>query len=111
MRLALARRRPVPERLREEFFFHLHARAERAYAPTPYPKDVLVFYGAGLYEDPELGWGGLAEAGIKAFEVPGDHNNNRDAMREPGVQFVAERIEDYLHGIALDPQAEARSAA
>ncbi len=59
VKLAMARGRPIPERLREEFFFDLHARAERAYEPTPYPRDLLVFYGEGLYEDPELGWGGV----------------------------------------------------
>jgi amino acid adenylation domain-containing protein len=108
LKLALARGRPIPERQREEFFFDLHARAERMYEPSPYPKDLLVFYGQGLYEDPELGWGPLAQGGVRTYAVPGEQNNNRDVMKEPGVQFVAEEIERYLLGAA---QAEAASAA
>ncbi|MHB8243494.1 MAG: non-ribosomal peptide synthetase [Solirubrobacteraceae bacterium] len=108
LKLALARGRPIPERQREEFFFDLHARAERMYEPTPYPKDLLVFYGQGLYEDPELGWGPMAEGGVQTYAVPGEQNNNRDVMKEPGVQFVAEEIERYLQGVA---HAEAASAA
>jgi amino acid adenylation domain-containing protein len=108
LKLALARGRPIPERQREEFFFDLHARAERMYEPAPYAKDLLVFYGQGLYEDPELGWGPLAEGGVRTHAVPGEQNNNRDVMKEPGVQFVAEEIEQYLQGLA---QAEAASAA
>jgi amino acid adenylation domain-containing protein len=95
-RLALARRQPIPERVREEFFFGLHARAERAYEASVYPGEVLVFSGAGLYEDPELGWGPFAGGGVRAFAVPGEHTNNRQAMHEPAVGFVAEQIEAYL---------------
>jgi len=111
VKFALARSRPIPERLREEFFFGLHARAERAYEPTPYARDLMVFYGAGLYEDPELGWGGLAEGGIEALAVPGEHANNRDVMREPNVKFVAERIEQHLRRSVPDAHSEATSAA
>jgi aspartate racemase len=95
-KLALALGRPLPERLREEYFLKLHARAEREYEPRPYPGELVVFYGKGLYEDPELGWGGLAEAGILTFGVPGDHDNNRQAMMEPYVGFVSDRLAEYL---------------
>ena len=44
--------------------------AERAYEPQPYPGDIVVFYGEGLYEDPELGWGGLAARRRPAYAVP-----------------------------------------
>ncbi len=110
VKLAMARGRPIPERLREEFFFDLHARAERAYEPTPYPRELLVFYGEGLYEDPELGWGAFATGGVRTFAVPGEHNNNREAMKEPAVQYVAEWIEDYLGDLEATPRAEAASA-
>jgi amino acid adenylation domain-containing protein len=96
LRRAMARGRPVPERLREEFFLRLHSRAERAYEPVPYARDLLMFYGAGLYEDPELGWTGLAQEGIQSFAVPGEHDENRDAMKEPNVGFIAEKLEEYL---------------
>jgi amino acid adenylation domain-containing protein len=111
VKLALVLGRPIPERLRERFFLQLHGKAERAYEPAAYSKDLLVFYGAGLYEDPELGWGGLADGGIRALAVPGEHAGNRDAMREPAVRFIAGRIEEYLHDSAPDPDAEPASAA
>jgi hypothetical protein len=95
-RVALALGRPLPERLREEYFLNLHAKAERAYEPRRYPGDLLIFHGEGLYEDPELGWGELAAGEIQAFAVPGDHDNNRQAMMEPYVEFVSERLREYL---------------
>jgi hypothetical protein len=64
----------------------------------PYAGDLLVFYGEDLYEDPELGWGELARGGIATYAVPGHHDNNRDAMREPHVAYVAERLRAYLDG-------------
>jgi amino acid adenylation domain-containing protein len=95
-RLALALGRPLPEQQREEYFFELHARAERAYEPVPYEGEILVFYGEGLYEDPALGWDGLAAGGIRSFGVPGFHDNNRQAMMEPAVSFVSDRLVEYL---------------
>jgi amino acid adenylation domain-containing protein len=100
VRLALARSRPIPERMREQYFFGLHARAERAYEPAPYPGDLLVFYGTGLYEDPSLGWADLALGGVRTLAVPGRHRTNRDAMLEPAVEFVGEQIEAYLGEVA-----------
>jgi amino acid adenylation domain-containing protein len=97
-RIALALGRPVPENRREEFFMELHAKAERRYGATPYAGDLMVFYGEGLYEDPSLGWDGLGAAGVRTYAVPGQHENNRQAMMEPTVGFVAERIEEYLRG-------------
>jgi amino acid adenylation domain-containing protein len=94
--LALALGRPVPERFREHHFFELHAKAERAYEPSIYDGEALVFYGEGLYEDPLLGWEGLAAAGIRSYAVPGEHDNNRQAMMEPGVEFVGEQLREYL---------------
>jgi amino acid adenylation domain-containing protein len=95
-RIALALRRPLPEQAREAYFLRLHAKAEQAYEPQPYNGDLLVFYGEDLYEDPELGWGGLASGGIRAYAVPGRHDNNRRAMMEPYVAFVSERLQAHL---------------
>jgi hypothetical protein len=99
---ALSRGRPLPERVREQFFLNLHFKAERAYEPTPYEGDLLVFYGDGLYDDPELGWGGLANAGIATWAVPGKHTGNRDAMAEPSVAFISDRLPEYLEQTAAD---------
>ena len=93
---ALMLGRPVPERDREQFFFDLHAKAERAYAPVPYPGEILVFYGDGLYEEPALGWADLASGGIQTFAAPGEHTNNRQVMHEPAASFVAQRLRDHL---------------
>ncbi len=94
-RVLLALGRPVPEQLREAFFFDLHADAERAYTPRPYDGELVVFYGSGLYEDPSLGWDGLA-ARVQTLEVPGEHTGNRQAMKEPAVGFVSARLREYL---------------
>ena len=99
-RLAMALGRPLPERMREQYFLRLHQVAERAYDPQTYPGELLIFHGEGLYEDPELGWGGLAAGGIRAFAVPGDHDNNRQAMMEPFVGFVSDRTSEYLRDAA-----------
>jgi amino acid adenylation domain-containing protein len=93
-RLLLALGRPVPERDREEFFFDLHGDAEKRYVPTPYPGELLVFYGEGLYEEPTLGWESLGT--VLSHAVPGEHTNNRNLMHEPAVDFVAERLREYL---------------
>jgi amino acid adenylation domain-containing protein len=111
VKAALARSRPIPEHTREQYFFGLHARAERSYESKPYPGDLLVFYGEGLYEDPTLGWKDLAGGGVHAKAVPGEHANNRDVMREPAVQFVADELERYLHGALADGQLEAARGA
>ena len=95
-RVALALGRPLPEAVREEYFLRLHAKAERAYEPQPYQGDLLVFYGEDLYEDAELGWGGLATGEIRAYAVPGNHDNNRQAMAEPYVAFISERLQAHL---------------
>ncbi len=95
-RLQLAFGRPLPEWLREQFFLELHQKAERAYTPRPYDGEIITFYGQGLYEDPALGWRELAMGGITSFGVPGEHDNNRQAMMEPAVEFVAERMSDRI---------------
>jgi thioesterase domain-containing protein len=111
-RLSFALGRPLPEWLRESYFLRLHAFAERAYEATPYDGEIILFSGAGLYEDPELGWSGLAERGIRVFSVPGDHRDNREMMREQHVKFVADRLTAYLDGSldGVDPAAAVEAA-
>ncbi len=87
--------RPVPEPFREQFFFELHEQAQRAYEPSPYAGKLLVFYGEGLYEDPELGWGGLASE-IETVAVSGADSDNREMMAEPAVATVSDALEEYL---------------
>jgi thioesterase domain-containing protein len=87
--------KPLSEQMREQYFIEMHLVAERAYDPKRYPGELLVFYSESLYEDPTLGWDGFARE-IQTFAVPGEHDNNRQAMFEPAVAFVAERLRDAL---------------
>ena len=96
-RMLLAVGRAVPERDREEFFLGLHRNAEKRYASTKYPGEILVFYGDGLYEEPTLGWGSLGR--VTSYAAPGEHGHNRQLMHEPAVSFVAKRLHDYLAGL------------
>ncbi len=96
VRVALANDRPIPEEARERFFLGLHGRAERAYQEGVYPGEIVMLYGEGLYEDPELGWGPFASGGILSYPVPGDHLDNRPLMAEPHVLVVRDRLQEYL---------------
>ena len=86
---------PLPEEVREIYFLEIAARAEYAYEPARYPGPIIVFYGEGLYDDPDLGWIDLASS-IETVAVPGDHSGNRDMMAEPPVTVVAERMHEAL---------------
>lgn len=87
---------PVPEFMRDEFFLHVNAIADRVYEPSFYPGEIVMFHGEGLYDDPTIGWTPFAER-VVTFEVPGIHTRgNRESMAEPKVAFVAERMEAYL---------------
>jgi amino acid adenylation domain-containing protein len=103
VRLALAMGRPIPEEARERFFLGLHGRAERAYEPGHYPGRLLVLYGEGLYEDPELGWEPFA-AGVESHAVPGDHMDNRQLLAEPHVLVVRDRLREHLGAPAVSHQ-------
>jgi len=95
VRIALALGRPIPESLREHYFLVLHMRAERAYQAGRFGGEMVTFYGQDLYEDPAIGWSPHARS-IRSFAVPGEHKGNRDAMREPAVEFVARDLSAYL---------------
>jgi hypothetical protein len=102
VRVSLARGRPLPELLREKYFLRIASVAERAYEPQPIPLELLVLYGERLYEDPALGWADLALGGVKTFAVPGPHTSNRQVMRPPHVEFVRDRLLEYLDEPSTD---------
>jgi amino acid adenylation domain-containing protein len=112
--MALALRRPVPEAERDWFFLNLGNEAERLYNPKPYPGSIVMFRGAGLYREPTLGWGDLTQRGIESYEVPGMHTDNRQAMAEPHVAFVSERLQIHLdharRTAAPEPESPAAAA-
>jgi amino acid adenylation domain-containing protein len=86
---------PLPERMRESHFLNICAQAEREYEPDFYSGQIFMFYGEGLYDDPTLGWEGLAES-ITSFAVPGQHEDNREAMHDPYVGFIGDRLREIL---------------
>jgi aspartate racemase len=88
--------RPLSERLRGRYFLRIAAAAERAYEPSVYPGEILLFHGDGLYDDPELGWTGLASRGIRSIAVPGAETDNRQLMNEPYVGVVGDHLRSYL---------------
>jgi thioesterase domain-containing protein len=73
--------------------FRANVRAVRAYAPEPYPGEVLLFVTFGNPErgslGADLGWGRLAGGGLTAGDLPGDHYS---LLREPGVEALAARL-------------------
>jgi thioesterase domain-containing protein/acyl carrier protein len=87
--------RPLPDSVRERLIFRVCGMAEVRYRPRPIGAPMLLFHGAGLYRDPELGWSGLASR-IDSLEVPGEHSNQRSAMHEPFVGFVSEQMQRAL---------------
>ncbi len=98
-KLSLRFGRPLPESLRERYFLGIHYYAERAYEPEPADCEILMFSGEGLYDDPALGWEGLATRGVRTYVVPGEHNDNRELMREPHATFLAGCLDGYLETV------------
>ncbi|MBD2777372.1 condensation domain-containing protein [Iningainema tapete] len=53
--------------------------AGESYTPPIYPGHVILFRASerppGIYRDPQLGWGGMAEGGMEIYEIPGDHTS------------------------------------
>jgi amino acid adenylation domain-containing protein len=92
----MAMHKPLPDGLRDQYFIRISAKSERAYEPDVYPGRIVLFAGAGLYRDPELGWGAHAAAGVEAIEIPGDHPDNREAMKQPYVDLIAKRLQPLL---------------
>jgi thioesterase domain-containing protein len=77
--------------------------AERAYVPEVYDGKITLFRGQGLYDDPELGWAGLA-ATIEPVEIAGGaHRVRRDMMNEPIVAALAVRFAAALHEAQRHP--------
>ena len=91
----IGKARPVKEGQRDWLFLLISLYAEVAYEPRPLPEPIVQFHGAGLYAEPTLGWGQLAE-NVVSYEVPGVHPDNREAMKEPHVSFVAEKLDQHL---------------
>ena len=64
---------------------------------------MVVFFGDGLYDDPDLGWQGLAKS-IRTVAVPGEHKNNRMLMAEPWIEVVSDHLQELLAKTAVSPE-------
>jgi thioesterase domain-containing protein/acyl carrier protein len=91
-RLHAALGRPLPDAWRGAAILRICYAAERAYRPVPYRGALLLFAGEGLYREPDAGWTTLVRGGLEIVTIPGRHGNQRDAMYEPYVGAIAERL-------------------
>ncbi len=94
---------PLPESARDTFFRTSNNKAELLYHPSPYPGRMLLFRARKVFTDPELGWGQLVGGGIDAYEIPGDHDDQRSIMKEPSVSLVAHHLEQSLEPVLRQP--------
>ncbi|MBA3767013.1 MAG: hypothetical protein H0W99_08505 [Acidobacteria bacterium] len=87
--------RPLPPALRKSHNVILKAYID--YKPQVYPGRVTLFRAKtqllGIYNDPAMGWDGLAAEGVEIHELPGYHGA---MMAEPRVRFLAEKLKDCL---------------
>jgi thioesterase domain-containing protein len=110
VRWARWRRRPLGEAFLRKFYKHRCQVIEQRYRSRPWPGRVVVFRGAGLYEDDALGWRGHG-ATVVVHQIPGDHRTQRTLMAEPHASVVAPILAaelaraDRLDGAPLRPAA------
>lgn len=68
-----------------------------SYVHKAYPGRMTIFRASnqplGIYPDPTLGWEPFVTGGLQIHEVPGNHGT---IMVEPGVRFLAERLNACL---------------
>ncbi len=98
--------RPLPPALRKSHNVILKAYID--YKPQVYPGRVTLFRAKtqllGIYNDPAMGWDGLAAEGLEIHELPGFHGA---MMAEPRVRFLAEKLKDCLaKARAAEPSGE-----
>jgi amino acid adenylation domain-containing protein len=90
---------PSSDRLPEHYkvISDNHKEAFRNYLPNIYPGRVTLFRSmlrdSKYYNDPQLGWGELATAGVEIHEIPGDHET---MISEPHVLILAEKLQASL---------------
>jgi len=86
----------IPVSRREEAFSAICSSATKWYRPKTFAGSALVIAGAGLFTEPALGWRKHLTGSVATIEVPGQHTFERDAMLEPHVDFVAERVHETI---------------
>jgi len=90
---------PLSEELLDFSFQAQNLEAKSNYVPQVYPGHLTLFFSLDKNSrisytvDPTLGWGNLAEKGLKIYEIPGSHLG---MMAEPYVAVLAEKLQVCL---------------
>lgn len=90
-----ALRRALPEGWRRLAIYRICFTAEKVYRAAAYDGTMLIFYGAGLYRQSDLGWSPYVRS-VKSYVVSGDHVSQRDAMFEPKIAVVSDMLKKTL---------------
>lgn len=95
VRFYLASQRPLPDTfgLRNSYFYPMHSKANRAYAPNLYPGRVAVIAAVGKTEVHENTWGRVSAGGFSTVEVAATH---ADLTNAPYVTEVAGHLQRFL---------------
>jgi amino acid adenylation domain-containing protein len=85
--------KPVPQMLRTTYVDQMLRRAEWKYVPKSYPGSLHLFRGCGLYDnDPQMGWGGLADELYDHIIGRAVTHRRREIMTEPLVSELAREL-------------------
>jgi amino acid adenylation domain-containing protein len=94
----------IPYELRDVWLTRMFLRAAARYRPAEYRGPLTLLRAADvepalLSVGPEMGWAGLAPAGIHTFDIPGNHHTITD---EPNVAILAARLKLCLEAAEAD---------
>ena len=94
----------VPQAMRTLYVARTLGAVEKAYKPQPFAGKLVLFCGGGEREqDPEMGWGGLAQQ-VEVCEIgSGGRNERREIMNEPLVRQLAQQLLQRLHAATKAP--------
>ncbi|HEB87640.1 MAG TPA: amino acid adenylation domain-containing protein, partial [Gammaproteobacteria bacterium] len=82
---------PIPVRLRDFYIVENYIEAIRDYKPGKYPGKIILFKSdEHSKHDARLGWGDIAEGGVKVHKIAGNHMSMIDDDRN--VKILAEQL-------------------
>ena len=96
LRYYLWRKQSLPDTfgLRNFYFYPMHARANRAYAPDDYPGQVAVIATAGMTQIHRDTWGRVSRGGFAIVEVPASHADLTNPLYVADVALHLQRFLD-----------------
>ena len=94
----------VPQAMRTLYVARTLGAVERAYKPLRFAGNLVLFCGgAERDQDPDLGWGGLAQQ-VEVCEIgSGGRDERREIMNEPLVRQLAQQLMQRLHAATRAP--------